>query len=95
MMQHLSLSSRYAADEDCDLQADYPLSYWPGVIVFDSIYAIFESRRWSNFQKYKEVCQTPSKRLKKNKDGCNMGIVPLKSCVMSLAAGQCDLCCLI
>lgn len=87
MMQYLSLSSRCAADEDCDSQADYPLPYWPGVIVFHSIYALFESRRWSNFQKYKEVCQTPSKCLYQNKDGYNMGNVLVKSCVMSSAAG--------
>ena len=37
-------------------QADWPLPYWPGVVVAHSIYAIFEARRWSNFQKYKEVC---------------------------------------
>ena len=36
-------------------QADYPLPYWPGVILFHSVYALFEARRFSNFQKYKEV----------------------------------------
>ncbi len=39
-------------------QADWPLPYWPGVVVAHSIYAIFEARRWSNFQKYKEVCSS-------------------------------------
>lgn len=40
-------------------QADWPLPYWPGVVVAHSIYAVFEARRWSNFQKYKEVCSSP------------------------------------
>ena len=37
------------------MQAEYPLPYWPGVILFHSVYALFEARRFSNFQKYKEV----------------------------------------
>ncbi|CAL5228640.1 g11807 [Coccomyxa viridis] len=36
-------------------RADWPLPYWPGVVVAHSIYAVFEARRWSNFQKYKET----------------------------------------
>ena len=31
-----------------------PCPYWPGVIVFHSIYALFEARRFQNFQKYKD-----------------------------------------
>lgn len=42
-----------------DVQADWPLPYWPGVIVSHSIYALFEARRFQNFQKYKEVCLLP------------------------------------
>ena len=37
------------------VQADWPLPYWPGVVVSHAAYALFEARRWSNFQKYKEV----------------------------------------
>ena len=36
-------------------QVDYPLGYWPGVILFHSIYALFEAKRFDNFQKYGEV----------------------------------------
>jgi hypothetical protein len=36
-------------------QAEYPLPYWPGVVVFHAIYAIFEVKRFENFQKYGEV----------------------------------------
>ena len=40
-------------------QVDYPLGYWPGVILFHSIYALFEAKRFDNFQKYGEVrCKT-------------------------------------
>ena len=40
----------------CDgWQAEYPLPYWPGVILFHSIYAMFEVKRFENFQKYGEV----------------------------------------
>jgi hypothetical protein len=43
----------------CAVQADWPLPYWPGVIVFHSIYALFEAKRWDNFQKYGEVSCRP------------------------------------
>lgn len=36
-------------------QVDWPLPYWPGVIVSHAIYAGFELKRFDNFQKYGEV----------------------------------------
>lgn len=37
------------------VQVDWPLPYWPGVVVFHAIYAAFEVKRFDNFQKYGEV----------------------------------------
>ncbi|CAL8470956.1 g10498 [Coccomyxa elongata] len=35
-------------------RVDWPLPYWPGVILFHTIYAGFEVKRFDNFQKYGE-----------------------------------------
>ena len=43
------------AEMACCRQAEYPLPYWPGVVLFHSIYAMFEVKRFENFQKYGEV----------------------------------------